>query len=106
MPQQLSREPVSEAEIERRLTDFEGWSSREVPGKGRCLEKEWRFGSFVGAFSFMAGVALEAEKLDHHPDWSNVYDRVHMLLTTHDAGGVTDYDFALAGAVERLIRRA
>jgi 4a-hydroxytetrahydrobiopterin dehydratase len=107
MPQPLSREPMNAEEIERRLgSGLEGWSSTEVPGKGRCLEKELRFPDFVEAFSFMAGLALVAERLNHHPEWSNVYNRVQLVLSTHDAGGVTEYDFALAEAAERLARRS
>jgi 4a-hydroxytetrahydrobiopterin dehydratase len=106
MAEQRSREPLERDEIERRIADgLEGWWVADVEGKGTCLGKEFRFSGFVEAFTFMTGVALEAEKLDHHPDWSNVYNRVDIMLTTHDAGGVTDFDFALAKAAERLSRR-
>jgi 4a-hydroxytetrahydrobiopterin dehydratase len=105
MSDRLSRDRLDPDEIERRLSSgYEGWRATDVVGKGWCLEKEFRFSGFVDAFAFMTGVALEAEKLNHHPDWSNVYNRVTMLLTTHDAGGVTDYDFALADSAERLSR--
>jgi 4a-hydroxytetrahydrobiopterin dehydratase len=105
MPQPLSREPMDNDEIERRLAaGLEGWSSVELPGKGRCLEREVRFSDFVEAFSFMAGLALVAERLNHHPEWTNVYNRVHLVLSTHDAGGVTEHDFALAEAAEHLAR--
>ena len=98
----LSRNPLSPEEIERRLRDdLPSWRATEVPERGWCIEREYRFSNFVEAFSFMAAVALRAEKLDHHPDWSNVYNLVRIRLSTHDAGGVTDYDFALAGFAER-----
>ncbi len=80
------------------------WRAVEVEGTGWCLEREARFADFVEAFSFMAAVALEAEKRNHHPDWSNVYNRVHIQLTTHDAGGITEKDLDLAEAIERAIR--
>lgn len=60
------------------------------------------FGNFVEAFAFMTAVALEAERRDHHPEWFNVYNRVKIELTTHDAGGITEKDLALAAAIDRL----
>lgn len=73
------------------------WSLRD--GK---LHREYRFPSFVEAFGFMASAALRAEAMSHHPEWSNVYDRVTINLTTHDSGGVTERDLALARQMERL----
>lgn len=73
------------------------WSVRD--GK---LYREYRFPSFVEAFGFMASVALRAEAMNHHPEWSNVYDRVTVSLTTHDSAGITDRDLALARQMERL----
>jgi 4a-hydroxytetrahydrobiopterin dehydratase len=66
------------------------------------LHREFRFADFSEAFGFMARVALVAEKLDHHPDWSNVFDRVVVSLHTHDAGGLTDLDFRLAAEMDRI----
>ena len=63
------------------------------------LTREFQFDNFVAAFGFMSSVALLAEKLDHHPNWSNVYNTVSIALNTHDAGGVTDFDFVLAGQI-------
>lgn len=72
---------------------LEGWRSAE----GRdAIVKEFRFKDFNAAFGFMSRVALYAEKHDHHPEWFNVYNRVEVALATHDAGGVTDKDVALA----------
>lgn len=68
--------------------------------RGGTITREFRFGDFVQAFSFMTRVALVAEKHDHHPEWSNVYNRVRIVLTTHDAGGLTDKDIALARAAD------
>ena len=66
-----------------------------------ALTRTLRFADFNAAFCFMTRVALTADKMDHHPEWSNVYDRVEVLLTTHDAGGVTDKDVALARFIDR-----
>ncbi len=76
------------------LDQLEGW--RQADGSRDAIAKTFRFPSFVSAFAWMTHVALEAEKLDHHPEWSNVYNRVEVVLTTHDAGGVTAFDVALA----------
>lgn len=85
---------LEEAEIEAKLADLEGWAL--VDGK---LHRTFRFANFVEAFGFMASTALVAEKMDHHPEWSNVYATVVVDLTTHDAGGVTTLDFELAAAM-------
>lgn len=66
----------------------------------RAIVREFAFPDFVHAFAFMTRVALEAEKRNHHPDWSNVYNRVTIALTTHDAGGLTERDFELARAID------
>ncbi|MGB0619115.1 MAG: 4a-hydroxytetrahydrobiopterin dehydratase [Myxococcota bacterium] len=82
------------AEIEAKMADLKGWVL-----EGGKLHREFQFANFVEAFGFMASVALVAEKMDHHPEWSNVYGRVSVDLTTHDAGGLTALDFALAAAM-------
>jgi 4a-hydroxytetrahydrobiopterin dehydratase len=66
-----------------------------------AIQKTFRFADFNAAFGFMTQVALLAEKMDHHPEWSNVYNRVEVLLTTHDANGVTDLDLRLAQFMDR-----
>ena len=88
---------LDEPEIRRRLAELPEWAL--VEGK---LRRSFEFADFVQAFRFMTGLALVAEKLDHHPDWSNVYSRVTIELVTHDAGGVTELDFELAQAANRL----
>ncbi len=70
---------------------------------GEHLRRSFRFGDFVAAFGFMTRVALLAEKADHHPEWSNVYNRVEIGLTTHDAGGLSARDVALAKAINALV---
>ncbi len=88
---------LSPTEIEQRLRSLPAWTY-----EGGRLKKEFRFAGFSEAFGFMARVALFAEKTDHHPEWTNVYDRVSVALETHDAGGVTDLDFRLAAEMDRV----
>ena len=75
------------------ITQLSGWT--ESPGRD-AIAKTYKFADFNAAFGFMTRVALKAEKLDHHPEWSNVYNKVEVVLTTHDAGGVTAKDVDLA----------
>ena len=71
-------------------------------GDVSSLQAEFCFPSFIQAFAFMTQVALEAEKMDHHPDWSNAYGRVQIRLSTHDAGGVTQRDVYLARRIDAI----
>ncbi len=89
---------LPDAEVAKRLAALPGWSL----AAGR-LRRELTFRDFSEAFGFMARAALAAEKMDHHPDWSNVWNRVMVELSTHDAGGITELDFALAEAMNRLL---
>ena len=70
--------------------------------KDNSLQASFEFKDFVDAFAFMSKVALIAEKMDHHPEWFNVYNRVDVTLSTHDAGGLTELDVELAAAIDRL----
>ncbi len=88
---------LSEAEITTRLPEVPGWDV--VDGK---LQQTLTFGSFVEAFGFMSSVALLAEAMNHHPDWSNVYNRVTIGLNTHDVGGISHLDFTLAKKITDL----
>jgi 4a-hydroxytetrahydrobiopterin dehydratase len=88
---------LSESEVRDALTGLEGWSL--VDGK---LHRELRFPDFVAAFGFMTRAALVAESMDHHPEWRNVYGRVEIDLTTHDAGGITQKDLRLANRLNEL----
>ncbi len=92
-----SRTRLTDAEIEEGLSELEGWEVR-----GGKLHRRFEFASFVEAFGFMASAALVAEKMDHHPEWSNVYNQVDVELSTHDAGGITEFDFELAQAMNGL----
>jgi len=85
----------------RALAQLSGWS--EVNGRD-AIQKSFTFQDFNAAFGFMTRVALMAEKLDHHPEWLNVYGRVDITLSTHDAGGVTERDVTLAGFIEKAVR--
>lgn len=69
---------------------------------GNYIKRDFKFKTFVEAFSFMTGVALEAEKMNHHPDWSNVYNNVSINLNTHDVNGVTQLDFDLAHRIDTV----
>jgi 4a-hydroxytetrahydrobiopterin dehydratase len=86
---------LTPAEIETAMATVPGWT---LAGDG--IDRTYRFKDFTQAFGFMARVALLAEKADHHPEWSNVYNRVVIRLTTHDAGGLSARDFALARAID------
>ena len=90
---------LSAQEITDRLEALEGWSVEN--GK---LHRSFLFSDFTEAFAFMTRAALHAEKMDHHPEWSNVYNRVEVDLTTHDAGGITELDFALAKVMNKAIQ--
>jgi 4a-hydroxytetrahydrobiopterin dehydratase len=76
----------------------EGWTEKDGG-----IEKEFKFVDFSEAWGFMTRVAMLAEKIDHHPEWSNVYNKVNIRLTTHDAGGLTQKDTALAAAIDTLL---
>jgi 4a-hydroxytetrahydrobiopterin dehydratase len=93
----MARRPLTDPEIEARLAERPGWERR-----GDRIARSFAFPSFVEAFGWMASVALVAEAMNHHPEWRNVYGRVEVELTTHDAGGLTPRDFELAAAMDRL----
>lgn len=89
---------LEEKEIRERLKDLEGW---EYEDDG--LHIVYEFESFKEAFTAMTRIAFEAEKLQHHPEWSNVYNRLEIYLSTHDEEGVTEKDFKLAKIINDLI---
>ena len=83
----------------RALADLPGWD----PVEGRdAIQKSFKFKDFIQAWGFMSRVALAAEAMNHHPEWSNVYNRVEIVLTTHDCGGLSERDIRLAGIIETL----
>ncbi len=93
----MSVSKLTAEEVQTRLASLSSWELYQ--GK---LFREFEFRDFVEAFGFMGKVALLAERANHHPEWSNVYNRVTIELTTHEANGITERDFALASAIDRL----
>lgn len=92
---------LTEAELKIELDTVDNDWKRE----GDKIFRAFEFTDFVAAFSFMTGCALVAEKMDHHPEWFNVYNKVRVHLTTHDAGGLSAFDFVLARAMDAHARR-
>lgn len=86
---------LSGSELDEIVKYMRGWELKD--GK---LQKSFKFSNFVEAFGFMTKIALEAEKINHHPEWSNVYNNVAIRLSTHDADGITDYDIKLAKIID------
>lgn len=89
---------LTEDAIVEHLQGLPRWERR-----GSCLHRELSFRDFTEAFGFMTMVALHAERLNHHPDWSNVWNKVVINITNHAAGGLTEIDFELAAAVDRAL---
>ena len=92
-------QPLSQAARARLATDLPHW--RAVDGRD-AIRREWRFTGFSEAWGFMSRVALLAEAQDHHPEWSNTYNKVTITLTTHDADGLSDRDVQMALAIDRI----
>lgn len=90
---------LTDAERDAALARLPHWRLR---GDGLAIERRLRFADFAEAFAFMTRVALIAEKADHHPEWSNVWNRVEIALTTHDAGGLSARDIVLAEAIDAI----
>merc|ERR1712096_153023 len=91
-------EKLSSDEIQTELNKVAGWVIQDAK-----LHKEFQFSSFIEAFGFMTQLALVAESMNHHPEWFNVYNRVVIDLTTHDAGGISNLDFEVASKADDLI---
>ena len=91
-------EKLTSAEIAEQLQGVPGWTIENAK-----LRREFRFDDFVAAFGFMSKVAILAEKQNHHPEWFNVYNKVIIELTTHDAGGITARDFTLATSIDATL---
>lgn len=90
---------LTDAERDAALAELPGWTLR---ADGRAILREFRFADFVEAFGFMTRVALHAEKADHHPEWFNVYNRVEITLTTHDADGLSERDVKMARVIDGM----
>ena len=95
----MKQEKLSDAAISEALAALDGWTRSD---DGIAIEKTYKFKTFREAFGFMAEGALAAEKFNHHPEWFNVYNRVQVTLTTHDAGGLTMKDIELARTMDRV----
>jgi 4a-hydroxytetrahydrobiopterin dehydratase len=94
----MSMSAYSDAQIEEALDNLDGWSQ-----EGEAIVKSFEFADFNAAIAFIQRAAGPIDEMDHHPEWTNVYNRVDIRLTSHDAGGVTDRDVQLARVIERLI---
>lgn len=93
------RKILTKQERESALTGLPDWTYQ---ANGDAINRVFKFPTFVDAFAFMTACALEAEKLDHHPEWSNVYNRVDVTLTTHSPKGLTELDIQLAKKMDKL----
>jgi 4a-hydroxytetrahydrobiopterin dehydratase len=94
----MAVEKMTKEQIEAGLNNLNGWEL-----KNDKLHRELKLKNFVQAFGFMSQVAILAEKANHHPEWSNVYSRVTIDLTTHEAGGISQRDFDLAGKINEIL---
>ncbi|APD86093.1 4a-hydroxytetrahydrobiopterin dehydratase [Alteromonas marina] len=99
MPTKLADDTIATklAALNDLVTDGTHWER-----SGDCIKKTFTFKSFIRAFGWMSQIAIWAEKLKHHPEWFNVYNRVEVTLTTHDADGLTELDFSLAEKMEKF----
>lgn len=89
---------LSKTELETAMTGLIGWYNQD----GKSISKTFKFGNFEQAFGFMKQTAVVAEEMDHHPDWTNVYNKVEVTLSTHSEGGLTQLDILLATAMDRI----
>ncbi len=90
---------LTESELQSAMVGLDGWN--EVSGRG-AIQKTFKFKDFNEAFGFMSRVALAAERMDHHPEWRNVWNTVDVVLSTHDAGGLTQRDVDLAKLMDEI----
>ena len=95
----MAREKLGSQAVSEALAGLSGWA---LADDGLSIGRTYTFRNFGEAFAFMTRCALAAEKMDHHPDWSNVYKTVKVNLSTHDAGGLTELDFELARRMDRF----
>ena len=91
---------LTDAKRDALLADCHEWHLRK---DGLAIDRDFKFADFNQAFGFMTRVALYADKADHHPEWSNVYNKVHVTLTTHDAGGLSQRDADMAKAIDGFL---
>ncbi len=91
---------LSDSEVRTRVAALPGWDLRDG-----AVHRRLTFGNFADAFSFMTAIAFVAERMNHHPDWSNVYNTVTIRLSTHDVDGISDNDFGMAAAISQTYAR-
>ncbi len=94
---------IAQLTADERAAAMEGLPHWTVSRGGLAIERKFEFGDFVEAFGFITRTAILAEKADHHPEWYNVYNKVEITLTTHDAGGLSKRDVALAKQIDELV---
>ena len=99
----MAIEKLSPESISKKLNEFNQNLSQPWSVEEGSLHKEFKFSDFVSAFGFMTQAAIQAEKMNHHPEWFNVYNQVRVNLSTHEAGGITERDFQLASKMEEII---
>ncbi len=95
----MARNRLTENELNEALTELDGW--QKVEGR-EAIAKSFKFKDFIAAFGFMTRAALHAEKLDHHPEWFNVHNRVDVTLATHSENGITELDIKLANKMNAI----
>ena len=100
IPETTQMNTIAESQVKQRLQSMPRWSLVEDKLYCQCV-----FPDFVAAFGFMSQVALLAEAMNHHPEWSNVYNTVEIFLTSHDVGGISERDFTLAAKIDSLLER-
>lgn len=93
---------LSDPQIEENLKTLKGWT--KMPNR-HAIEKAFKFKDFNHAWGVMSRIALLAEKMDHHPEWSNLYNRVEIILTTHDANGISEKDITMAKAIDTITKQ-
>lgn len=98
--QQKKYHKLSESEIKSAISNLDDWALKDSK-----LHRSFKFSNFVEAFTFMTAVALNAEKIDHHPEWFNVYNTVKIDLMTHDVDGISDYDIKLANLINNIYEK-
>lgn len=96
----MGAKQLTDAEVEAALRDLPGWKKQ-----GAKLQRAYQFADFARAFGFMATSAILIQEMNHHPEWSNVYNRVNIELTTHDAGGITEKDVQLAKTLDAVAQK-
>ncbi len=96
----MAKAKLSDSELYSALAGLENWA---VDEDGTGIIKNFKFSNFINAFGFMTQMAIIAEKMNHHPEWFNVYNRIEVKLTTHDSGGVTELDIELAKAMDNAV---